>query len=59
MLRAAINHVRRAFDTAARATDVGFCIRYLGQLNTALLNHREELRELIIAEVGATRMPTV
>ncbi|WP_019930764.1 aldehyde dehydrogenase family protein [Nocardia sp. BMG111209] len=52
--RAAIAAARRAFDTGAWATDVQLRIHCLEQLHRALLEHLEELRELTIAEVGAT-----
>ena len=52
---AAIGAARRAFDTTAWPTDVELRIRCLDQLHQALVDHAEELRELTIAEVGATR----
>ncbi|MGW0246145.1 aldehyde dehydrogenase family protein [Nocardia goodfellowii] len=55
---AAIAAARRAFDTGTWSTDVELRIRCLEQLYQALLDHKEELRELTIAEVGATRMLT-
>ncbi|MFI2557085.1 aldehyde dehydrogenase family protein [Nocardia farcinica] len=55
---AAIAAARRAFDETDWSADVAFRIRCLEQLHQALLDHREELRELTIAEVGATRMLT-
>jgi aldehyde dehydrogenase (NAD+) len=55
---AAIAAARRAFDTTSWPTDVAFRIRCLEQLHRALTDHVEELRELTIAEVGATRMLT-
>ncbi|MFW0793854.1 aldehyde dehydrogenase family protein [Gordonia sp. CPCC 205515] len=55
---AAIAAARRAFDGTDWATDVAFRARCLDQLHSALLEHVEELRELTIAEVGATRMLT-
>ncbi|WP_205874704.1 aldehyde dehydrogenase family protein [Mycobacterium camsae] len=54
----AIAAARRAFDTTSWSTDVEFRIRCLDQLHRALLDHAEELRELTIAEVGATRALT-
>jgi acyl-CoA reductase-like NAD-dependent aldehyde dehydrogenase len=54
----AIEAARRAFDTTRWATDVGLRIRCLGQLHQALIDHLEDLRELTIAEVGATRTLT-
>jgi len=55
---AAIAAARRAFDTTGWATDTALRIRCLEQLDKALTEHREELRELTIAEVGAPRMLT-
>jgi aldehyde dehydrogenase (NAD+) len=49
---------RRAFDTTSWPTDVELRIRCLDQLHRALVDHAEELRELTIAEVGATRALT-
>jgi aldehyde dehydrogenase (NAD+) len=54
----AITAARHAFDTTDWSTDVEFRIRCLDQLHQALLDHAEELRELTIAEVGATRALT-
>lgn len=55
---AAIAAARRAFDTTRWARDVELRIRCLGQLHQGLIDHREDLRELTIAEVGATRTLT-
>ena len=55
---AAIAAARRAFDTTSWPTDVELRIRCLDQLHQALLDHAEELRDLTIAEVGATRALT-
>ncbi|MGB8389556.1 aldehyde dehydrogenase family protein [Mycobacterium sp.] len=55
---AAIAAARRAFDTTNWPTDVELRIRCLDQLHQALVDHAEELRELTIAEVGATRALT-
>jgi len=55
---AAVAAARRAFDTATWATDVQLRIRCLGQLHRALTEHQPELRELTIADCGATRMST-
>jgi aldehyde dehydrogenase (NAD+) len=55
---AAIAAARRAFDTTSWSTDVALRVRCLEQLHQALLDHAEELRELTIAEVGATRALT-
>ena len=54
----AIAAARRAFDTTTWSADAEFRIRCLDQLHRALLKHSEELRELTIAEVGATRALT-
>ncbi|OBA84340.1 aldehyde dehydrogenase [Mycobacterium sp. 1164966.3] len=54
----AIAAARHAFDTTSWSTDVGLRIRCLDQLHRALLAHADELRELTIAEVGATRTLT-
>ncbi len=54
----AVLAARRAFDETDWPTDVGLRTRCLEQLHKALLDHREELRELTIAETGATRMLT-
>ncbi|WP_280266939.1 aldehyde dehydrogenase family protein [Nocardia wallacei] len=55
---AAVAAARRAFDTTDWATNPQFRIRCLNQLYQALRDNLEELRELTIAEVGATRMLT-
>jgi aldehyde dehydrogenase (NAD+) len=55
---AAIAAARRAFDTTRWSTDVELRIRFLDQLHRALVEHADELRELTIAEVGATRALT-
>jgi aldehyde dehydrogenase (NAD+) len=54
----AIAAARRAIDTTSWPTDIDLRIRCLDQLHQALLDHAEELRELTIAEVGATRALT-
>jgi acyl-CoA reductase-like NAD-dependent aldehyde dehydrogenase len=54
----AIAAARRAFDTTTWSTDAAFRVRCLEQLHQALLDHAGELRELTIAEVGATRALT-
>ena len=56
--RAAIAAARSAFDTTTWATDVAFRARCLDQLHKALTEHKEELRELTIADVGAPRVIT-
>jgi aldehyde dehydrogenase (NAD+) len=55
---AAVAAARRAFDTTSWPADVQFRIRCLNQLYQALTGHKEELRELTIADAGATRMST-
>ncbi|OBK47572.1 aldehyde dehydrogenase family protein [Mycobacterium sp. 1081908.1] len=55
---AAISAARHAFDTTDWSTNVELRIRCLDQLHAALVEHAEELRELTIAEVGATRALT-
>nr|WP_090340393.1 aldehyde dehydrogenase family protein [Mycolicibacterium malmesburyense]CRL69549.1 NAD-dependent aldehyde dehydrogenase [Mycolicibacterium malmesburyense] len=54
----AVAAARRAFDHTEWSTDTALRTRCLEQLHTALLDHAGELRELTIAEVGATRMLT-
>ncbi len=54
---AAIKAARRAFDTTTWSTDVEFRAKCLDQLHQALRDNVEELRELTIAEVGATAHP--
>jgi acyl-CoA reductase-like NAD-dependent aldehyde dehydrogenase len=56
--QAAIAAARRAFDTGGWPTDVAFRARCLDQLHQALVERREELRELTIADVGAPRVLT-
>lgn len=56
--KAAIAAARRAFDTTSWSTDVDFRVRCLTQFHAALDKHREELRELTIADVGAPRGTT-
>jgi aldehyde dehydrogenase (NAD+) len=55
---AAIAAARRAFDTTTWSRDAEFRARCLRQLYAALTEHKEELRELTIADVGAPRMIT-
>jgi len=55
---AAVAAARLAFDTTSWATDTALRIRCLEQLDQALRDHLEELRELTIAEVGAPRQTT-
>ncbi|OMC12063.1 aldehyde dehydrogenase [Mycolicibacter heraklionensis] len=51
---AAIGAARRAFDAGDWATDTDLRVRCLDQLHRALIEHRDELAALTIAEVGAT-----
>ena len=53
---AAVAAARKAFDTSGWSTDVDMRLECLDQLHQALLGHVDELTELTIAEVGATRM---
>ena len=55
---AAIGAARRAFDDTDWATNVELRVRCIRQLQQAMRDHVEELRELTIAEVGAPRMLT-
>ncbi|MGW5375668.1 aldehyde dehydrogenase family protein [Nocardia sp. NPDC003999] len=55
---AAVAAARRAFDTTDWATNHEFRAHCLNQLYQALRDNVEELRELTIAEVGATRTLT-
>jgi aldehyde dehydrogenase (NAD+) len=54
----AIGAARRAFDTTAWSTDPDLRSRCLRQLHDGLRAHVEELRETMIAEVGAPRTLT-
>ncbi|MEU6642858.1 aldehyde dehydrogenase family protein [Saccharomonospora sp. NPDC046836] len=54
----AVAAARRAFDTTSWATDRELRVRCLEQLYQALTEHKEELRELTIADVGAPRALT-
>lgn len=55
---AAVAAARREFDTTGWMRDHDLRRRCLRQLHEALTKHREDLRELIIAEVGAPRVIT-
>src|SRR5207253_3852394 len=57
-MRRAIAAARRAFDGTAWSTDNAFRRRCLEQLQSALDKHREELRRLIVAEVGTPVLMT-
>jgi aldehyde dehydrogenase (NAD+) len=50
----AIAAARRAFDNTDWSTNVELRVRCLDQLHAALVEHRDELGALTIAEVGAT-----
>jgi aldehyde dehydrogenase (NAD+) len=56
--QAAVAAARRAFDTSGWARDVEFRARCLDQLHRVLNEHKEMLRELTIADVGAPRALT-
>jgi aldehyde dehydrogenase (NAD+) len=51
--RRAIAAARRAFDTTDWSRDVALRQRCLRQLHQALLDHADQLRELVVHEVGA------
>ncbi len=51
----AIAAARRAFDESGWATDVVFRVRCLRQLHEALVDHADQLTDITVAEVGATR----
>lgn len=57
-VEAAVAAARREFDTTDWMRDRELRLRCLRQLHAALRKHREELRELLIAEVGAPRSST-
>ncbi|MCI3274342.1 aldehyde dehydrogenase family protein [Streptomyces cylindrosporus] len=57
-VEAAVAAARRAFDTTDWMRDRELRLRCLRQFYDALHEHREELRELTIAEVGAPRQLT-
>jgi aldehyde dehydrogenase (NAD+) len=48
----ALQAARRAFDTTSWASDHELRAHCLRQLAVALTNHREELRDLLVSEVG-------
>jgi aldehyde dehydrogenase (NAD+) len=54
----AIAAARRAFDETTWATDHAFRRRCLEQLHGALEAHKEELRAIVVAEVGSPLMLT-
>ncbi|MGE2834349.1 aldehyde dehydrogenase [Mycobacterium sp. SMC-4] len=55
---AAIEAARRAFDDTDWSTNTELRVRCIRQLQQAMRDHVEELRELTMAEVGAPRMLT-
>lgn len=57
-MSAAIDAARRAFDETDWSTDVELRVRCIRQLQQAMRDHVEDLRELTMAEVGAPRMLT-
>ncbi|MDT5337732.1 MAG: aldehyde dehydrogenase [Mycobacterium sp.] len=57
-MNSAIAAARRAFDETDWSTNVELRVRCLRQLQQAMRDHVEELREITIAEVGAPRMLT-
>jgi aldehyde dehydrogenase (NAD+) len=56
--REAVAAARRAFDETDWSTNVAFRVHCMRQLYDGLVKHREELRELTIAEVGHPRQMT-
>ncbi len=52
----ALAAARRAFDETDWSTNLELRLRCLRQMHEALLEHVDELTEIAIAEVGATRM---
>jgi aldehyde dehydrogenase (NAD+) len=54
----AIAAARRAFDETTWATDPAFRRRCLEQFHSALEAHKEELRHIVVAEVGSPLMLT-
>ncbi|TDD91795.1 aldehyde dehydrogenase family protein [Actinomadura darangshiensis] len=55
---AAVDAARRAFDTTAWPADAALRVRCLEQLYRVLVEHKEELREVTIADTGAPRIVT-
>jgi aldehyde dehydrogenase (NAD+) len=54
----AVESARRAFDATSWATDTAFRSHCLHQLHDALVANQEDLRHLLIAEVGLPHMLT-
>ena len=52
----ALAAARRAFDETDWSTNLELRTRCLGELHDALANHVDELTDITVAEVGATRM---
>ncbi|RZT25445.1 aldehyde dehydrogenase (NAD+) [Mycobacterium sp. BK558] len=57
-MSAAIAAARRAFDETGWPTDTALRVRCIRQLQQAMRDHVDDLRDLTIAEVGAPRMLT-
>jgi aldehyde dehydrogenase (NAD+) len=57
-MNSAIEAARRAFDETGWSTDVALRVRCIRQLQQAMRDNIEDLRELTISEVGAPRMLT-
>ncbi|MCU1388586.1 MAG: aldehyde dehydrogenase, Rv0768 family [Ilumatobacteraceae bacterium] len=55
-IRRAIASARRAFDESDWSTNIELRVRCLRQLREAMLQHHEELGEILTAEVGAPRL---
>ncbi len=54
-VRRAIAAARRAFDETEWSRDVDLRVRCLRQLHEALLEHKDDLADITVAEVGAPR----
>jgi len=54
----ALDAARRAYDTTDWSSDAALRVRCIRQLQQAMREHIEELREITMAEVGAPRMLT-
>jgi aldehyde dehydrogenase (NAD+) len=52
----AIAAARTAFDETDWSTNVELRVRCIRQLHQALLDHKDELADITVAEVGAPRM---
>ena len=55
-MQRAVEAARRAFDETDWSTNTALRARCLRQLHDAILTHRKDLEEIIVAEVGAPRM---